>query len=151
MYPDFILRDLYVSARPQVVLFRECAPSLRPDFMVQRPDQKYIDIVELKTPQAKLVCGSENRPYMSHALVTAIAQLKEYKGWFDDAKNRQWFRSTYGLEGFAPYLTLVIGRQSAFPSEIVRRKVLDGQGVHVLTYDELLEMARLRYNKVRQL
>jgi len=144
MYPEFILNDLQVTAIPQVVLLSETHPTLRPDFVIQRSDSKLIDIVELKRPIRRLITGTDTRPSITRSFARAVAQLKEYKRWFQSERNQAWFRATYGLEGYEPTLTMIIGRSFAFRNEKVRRLAVEGLGVNVLTYDDLIEMKRRR-------
>ncbi|MEP2601965.1 MAG: Shedu anti-phage system protein SduA domain-containing protein [Paraglaciecola sp.] len=149
MYPDFILSDLHVSAKPQVILFNEFEKrSLKPDFVLQRADSSFIDIVEIKKPEVKLATGTEHRPSETRALAKSISQLKEYGDWFNDSRNRDAFRKKYGLDGFKPNLTLIIGRSSGFKNEMLRQKILQSSGVNIFTYDDLLKMSKVRANKI---
>jgi hypothetical protein len=144
MYPTFVLDDLHCSAIPQVILLKETGTHLRPDFLIQRTESKFIDIVEIKRPLKKLVSGTIERPFLTREFARALAQLKEYRDWFRNESNRIWFRRKYGLEGYEPALTLIIGRSLAFKSEVVRKKILEGSGVNIITYDDLVRIARRR-------
>lgn len=145
MYPDFILSDLHVSIAPQVVLYQENNDkSLRPDFILKRANSSFVDIVEIKRPIQKIVTGTNERPYPTRSLASAIAQLKEYGEWFRDKTNRSWFRKRYGLDGYEPSLTLIIGRSSGFINEEIKTRVISGSGVNIVTYDDLLTIAKNR-------
>lgn len=147
MYPDFILDDLHISSLPQVILYNESGPNLRPDFIVKRVEGCTVDIVEIKRPVRNLVSGRASRPKVAGQLADGISQLKEYSRWFRIPQNRDWFKGRYNLDGYEPKLTLIIGRNTGFRSHEVRSHVLEGHGVHIITYDELLEMSRIRKSR----
>lgn len=149
MYPSFILDDLHCSILPQLILLKETGGTLRPDFIVQRADSKYVDIVEIKRPIPKLVSGTFDRPILTREFAKAIAQLKEYRDWFRIQSHRKWFRRKYGLEGYEPALTLIIGRSTGFKNEIVRKQVLEGSNINVITYDELLLISKRRREAIK--
>ena len=144
IYPQFILDELHVEAFPQVVLFQDTAGILKPDFVVRRHESKYVDIVELKLPKALIVHGTPTRPSLSREVSKALAQLKEYREWFRDASNRRQFRQRYGLEGFEPRLTLVIGRRTSLLDEEVRRRAFPTDGLDIITYDDLVAVVKRR-------
>jgi len=65
--PWFLLGIEYKSLHSQLILTREDIGNLKPDFMLERVDNGFVDIVELKRPQEKLVVGDSNRRTFSHA------------------------------------------------------------------------------------
>lgn len=140
-YPDFILDELHTDVRPQIVLFQENGPALRPDFAVRRHRSAYVDLVELKKPTCKVVVGSGERPRLSVAALDAISQLKNYREWFRSPQNRRWFRDAYGLDGYEPRLTLIIGRRPPTANEEVWARAVAGAEANILTYDDIRNMA----------
>jgi len=143
-YPDFILDELHSDIRPQVMLFQEQGPTLRPDFAIRRHRSTFIDLVELKRPTCKVITGTSDRPRLSNDALDAIAQLKHYREWFRSAENRREFRKRYGLDGYEPRLTLVIGRRSPIANEEVWARALSGTEATIITYDDIVETARQR-------
>jgi Domain of unknown function (DUF4263) len=143
-YPEFIRGDLGASVSPQVILQSESGKRLRPDFIIKRADSTFVDILEIKRPIATLLSGTLERPTLAREVLMAVAQMREYGEWFNDPANRLRFRARYGIDGFEPKLSLVIGRRQAFPNDEVRARVTRGLGVNVLTYDDLVAMAKLR-------
>ena len=146
LYPSFILDDLHVKAVPHPILSNEKGRTLKPDFVVQKINSNNLDIIELKRPIKNLAIGSDTRPSFCSELKKGIAQLKEYREWFRDSQNRQRFYDKYKLDGFEPTLTLIIGRSSGFRNEEVRRRVSEGdnKSVNILTYDDIVTIAKQR-------
>jgi hypothetical protein len=97
----------------------------------------------LKRPHDPIFTGSPERPFPSYEVVRGIQQLKEYREWFRSGENRRWFRQRYGLEGFEPRLTMIIGRRALF-DPLVEARLFAGTDVTVLTYDDLSGAVRRR-------
>jgi hypothetical protein len=73
-----------------------------------------------------------------------VAQLMTYRDWFDDRRNRERFRSAYGLTAFRPRVVLVIGRRRSFYDDIERMRLesMLPSGVQLKTYDDIVARAR---------
>jgi hypothetical protein len=144
LYPDFILDDLHIKPIPQPILSNEDGRILKPDFIVQKVGSENLDIIEIKRPIKKVIFGDDNRPVFCNELKKGIAQLNDYKEWFNDSRNRKAFYDNYKLNGFNPTLTLIIGRNSGFRNENVRRRVTEGSNVNILTYDDIINISKQR-------
>lgn len=144
LYPDFILDNLHVNPISQPVLSNNNGKRLQPDFILQKINTNNLDIIELKRPIKNIVYGDNKRPRFCSELEKGIAQLKEYREWFQDKQNREMFNKKYKLEGFNPTLTLIIGRDSGFKNEEVRRRVCEGESINILTYDDIITMSKQR-------
>jgi hypothetical protein len=143
-YPEVILDELHIAAFPQVILFQDKGPNLKPDFILQRSSSKYIDILELKRPSDQIIVGSQTRPTFSHQVNKAISQLKEYREWFRSRDNRNYFLEKYGLEGFEPRLSLIIGRRNPPYNPETMARVQSVAECEIITYDDLLDVAKRR-------
>lgn len=143
--PDFLLGLEHRSLRSQVVLTREDRPDLRPDFMLERLDGGFADLLELKTPQERLAVGRNGRRTVSATLHSALAQLRTYRSYFDDVAHRSAFYTKYGLHAYKPRLFLIIGRSSGFSSPEERADIEDElRDAKLLTFDDILLRARRR-------
>jgi len=143
-HPEILQALGYATVRPHVCLYMENKDILIPDFILEIPGSRGFDILDLKLPSTKIIATS---PYlhMSSHLVKAIAQLRKYAKFFDNAKNRSVFIQQYGLEPFKPELTVVIGRTEEFRSKDDRLEIEEQMGnIHLLTYDDLIAYGRSR-------
>ncbi|MGH9962320.1 MAG: hypothetical protein ACREBC_35250 [Pyrinomonadaceae bacterium] len=68
--------------------------------------------------------------------------MQEYKSYFDDFANRKWFEGRYPLTCFKPQVAVVIGRGNFFSTDIERAKLQDKTNVKIVTYDDLITLAR---------
>jgi len=148
LYPDFILDDLHVNAISHPILSNSHGKTLKPDFIIQKINTNSLDIIELKRPINNIIHGDNERPRFCSELVKGIAQLKEYKEWFQDKQNREVFYKKYKLDGFNPTLTLIIGRNSGFKNEEVRRRVCEGESINILTYDDIVTISKQRRSRL---
>jgi hypothetical protein len=148
LYPDFILDDLHVKTIPHPILSNDNGRSLIPDFVVQKINSDNLDIIELKRPIKKIITGSDSRPGFCDNLRKGIDQLKEYQEWFRDKQNRKTFYDKYNLDGFNPTMTLIIGRSSGFRNEEVRRRATEGKSINILTYDDIVTIAKQRRSRL---
>jgi len=140
--PSFLLGHDYRHLHSKVLLEREDAGPLIPDFILQPFDNELCDLLELKLPGEPLVVGTENRKRFSGAVYTAAAQLRTYRDYFEDRSKRDGVFSRYGIKAYRPRLSVVIGR-SPVVDPIEYRKIAEGQtDVKVLTYDDLLRRAK---------
>jgi hypothetical protein len=125
-----------------VLLERDDAGPLIPDFILQPFDNELCDLLELKLPGEPLVVGTENRRRFSGAVHTAAAQLRTYRDYFEDRSKRDGVFSRYGIKAYRPRLSVVIGRSPTI-DPIEFRKIAEGQtDVKVMTYDDLLRRAK---------
>ena len=138
--PLFLQGIDYKSVIPHPVLEREPdVGNLVPDFLLQPLESQYSDILDLKLPTQKLFAGSENRIRLNQAVQDAIAQVREYRDYFEDPRKRKTVMDKYGMTAYRPSAAIVIGRQEqGLPDEKVRQ-VLDSlpSFTKLITYDQL--------------
>jgi anti-sigma B factor antagonist len=140
--PTFLLGEGYRELHSKVLLEREGSGPLIPDFILQPFDQELCDLLELKLPSEPLIVGTENRRRFSGAVHAAIAQLRTYRDYFDDRKNRERISSRYGVKVYRPRMSVVIGRLPTL-DPLEYRQIVDGQrDVQIVTYDDLLARAK---------
>jgi hypothetical protein len=144
-HPHLLAGTSYDRVVPHPVLTRDEDGPLIPDFMLEPIDQEFADIVELKRPGVQLVAGSKNRARISRHITEALAQVREYRAYFDDQARREAVMKKYGIQAYRPAAAIVIGRdpgQGQDPLQL-RRLWDDLPGfVKLLTYDALLRQIR---------
>ncbi len=134
----------YSGAYPHVLLSEEGKEDMVPDYLLELPLNGSFDIIDLKLPTARLSAGTRYKR-LSHELTKAVAQLRAYRGFFDNAQNRKWFVNRYGLEPFRPEVVVVMGRNSECASRDERRGIEEQLSpTRLLTYDDLIAYARSR-------
>lgn len=133
----------YGRVEPHPRLERLDQGVLIPDFMLEPKSGGLADILDLKKPKAKLVAGKADRLRPSAAISEAVAQLREYRAWFDDPAHREEFRDRYKMTAYKPSVVVVIGRDpTADPYELKRLWEDLPPKTTVLTYDDLLRRIR---------
>jgi hypothetical protein len=143
--PNFLGGLGYKNIYPQVVLHREEAEDLKPDFILEPCDTEYCDILELKLPTDQVIVGKPNRKRLAAVVTSAVAQLREYAAYFDEKKHRDFVFRKYGLQAYKPRLTLIIGRDVADLDDLeIRRSMTAYEGLEIMTYDGLLAHAKQR-------
>jgi len=146
-HQHFLTGVSYDKVVAQPVLERtEGEGNLRPDFLL-RPvgGGRYGDILDLKLPSEKLIVGAKDRRRLSAAIQEAIAQVREYRDYFEQPERRRRVEERYGLTAYRPTVAVVVGRTPELEEE-KRRQIYDDVPPHVrvITYDQLLlEMRRL--------
>ena len=143
-YPEFLMALGYCQAKPHLCLRPDELLSVSekkiftPDYILELPGNRGIDILDLKLPSANLLVRD---PYLriSHEITKAVAQLKTYEKYFEDKNNRKQFHDRYNLQAFKPELIVVIGRSSQFKN-IEERKIIESNmgGIKLFTYDDLI-------------
>jgi len=119
--------------------------SLIPDFFAELPNEGYFDIIDLKKPDEQLIVGTKNRRGLSAAVYSAVNQLRLYRDFFENPRQRKAFHERYGLNGWKPKIVVVIGRTPRGKSleEFItaKRSLFDAE---ILTYDDILDRAKRR-------
>ena len=148
-YPDFILNDNYKRAHPKIVLENRESQKLIPDFILEPYDEKRLcDVLELKHPFSKVYIMKKNRPRFSAAVTDAIAQLREYREFFEDEENRQIVLDKHGLHAFRPRLFVIIGRRGQI-APITRRRIEgDFSNFEIFTYDDIIIRMKEKLKKL---
>lgn len=143
--PNFLCADTYEAAYPHIVLQRQDAGPLIPDFALKPYNESALcDLLELKLPSAKLVVGPNNRKRLSARLIEACAQLREYRDYFELRRNREAVEEAYGLRFFRPRMVVLIGKRSQYLPHDLRKAESDLPHLTITTYDDLVERVRSR-------
>jgi hypothetical protein len=150
-HPEFLLSLNYKQLHPQLILYKDTGEKLIPDFFLERFNDNFVDILDLKLAHRVLTKFPKNRSGFCAALYEAINQLREYRNWFDDKHNRKQFYDLYGLRAYKPRVVVVIGRKHDYYSDVERwsieftRSRLEDdlpRYVNILTYDDIIDKAR---------
>lgn len=142
-HPHLLLRDGFARLIPHPVLSID-EGDLIPDFMLEPVGLDAANIVELKLPSERVVVGRGKRLKLAEGVMSAVAQVREYRAFFDDPTARSAFRDRYGVEAYRPHAAVLIGREPAGADPLQLRRIwteLPG-GVQVSTYDELVRKIR---------
>ena len=139
---------MYSKLHPQVIIHEDSGSRLIPDFFLEKIDSDFCDICDLKRPTVELIRNQKNRTRFRATVMEAVAQLDNYRDWFDDKSNRDAFHSRYGLKAFKPRVVMIIGRKDSYYDEIERIKIESRLPSHVdlKTYDDIVSKARLWRN-----
>lgn len=149
LHPKFLLGGRYSGIRPQFVLQHEDGGKLIPDFFLKPIGSEWWDILDLKLPKVPLFVGRRGRMRLSAEVRRSIAQMLEYREFFEDYRNREVIAAS-GIQCFRPSLILLIGMDHEGIDPLDVRRVLDRETtVSVKTYRELLaEAAARQYRRV---
>ena len=142
--PHLLAGTSYDRVVPHPILARDERGPLIPDFMLE-PRDGFADVLDLKLPGVNLVTGRRDRVHPTAHVSEAIAQVREYRAYFEDEAHRQAVRDRYGLKAYRPTVAILIGRdpgQARDPFEL--RRIWDELPRHVelMTYDQLLRRVR---------
>lgn len=152
-HPEFLTGLDYSQVHPQLVLFNESGSARIPDFMLEPLSSEFCDLLELKLPYEDMVrrLRKSRRARFKDFVDDSIAQLLEYRRYFEDLANRRAFHQRYGLQAYHPTMILVCGRRHHFKSDLERRELraLLPADLALWTYDDLLDRAR-NYQKFQQ-
>ncbi len=130
----------YAEVFPQVVLERDDEGALIPDFLLRPLDSRYADVLDLKLPTERLVVGPKDRKHLGAAVQSAIAQVREYRDYFERHDYRKRLREIYGITAYRPKCIVVIGRRPHDVQEEEVRRILDDvpSYLKIMTYEDLL-------------
>lgn len=141
-HQKFILGQHYRQAHPHLMLERDGNGPLIPDFLLQPYGTEYADLLEIKLPDAKLMVGSKNRKRLSGAVLDAAAQLREYRDYFDDERNRKEIKRRFGVTAYKPRMTVLIGRPVDLDHLTYQRARATAPDVEIITYNDLIKRAK---------
>lgn len=145
-YPNFLTGLDYKRVHPQLVLESNSMPNRIPDFFLEPLSTEFCDLLELKLPYQDIVrrTRSFTRVRFKDFIDEAIAQLIEYRRYFEDSINRNNFYNRYGLSAYNPNMILVVGRRHHFKSDIERSELqsLLPKDIKILTYDDVLDRSK---------
>lgn len=146
-HPGFLRQWDHRDVFPQVFLTREESGPLVPDFLLTNSEAQKATLVELKRamPRRPMVRRQRNRTRFADLVMEARAQLLDYRDWFEDAAHRDRLMELVGMEIYRPRLMVIVGRASDFVGGIDRQRLAARTSdVEIVTYDDILETARLR-------
>jgi hypothetical protein len=129
----------------QILLGYESELDGRPDFLLEDPDGLW-DILEIKRADVDLAKGRPPRRGLTEAVHQAIDQVRGYRDLVQDKQQLKWVRSRYGIDLIHPRLYVLIGRDASFLSRYEKKRLVgEVEDVRVITYDDLLTIARRRW------
>jgi hypothetical protein len=144
--PQFLLAlgGDYVKAYPQLVLEEDGGSMLIPDFFLERIDSRMADILDLKTPTQALKRTQRNRNRFRAVVMEGVAQLTNYRNWFESRANRDLFRARYGFGVYRPRVVLIIGRRQDYYTDLerIRTEAMLPEWFALRTYDDVVDAAR---------
>ena len=142
--PHLLAGTSYDRVVPHPILARDEKGPLIPDFMLE-PQDGFADVLDLKLPGVQLVTGRRDRLHQTAHVTEAIAQVREYRAYFEDPAHRQAVRDRYGIQAYRPVVAVVIGRDPGPGRDHMElRRIWDDLPAHVeiKTYDQLLRQVR---------
>lgn len=144
-HPHLLAGSSYDRVIPHPILARDQEGPLIPDFMLEPIDRGFADVLDLKLPRARVVMGRKDRIRPSSYVNEALAQVREYRAYFEDAAHRQTIRDRYGLDAYRPTVAIIIGRDPGpGRDKFELKRIWDELPGHVrlMTYDDLLQQVR---------
>jgi hypothetical protein len=111
----------YRKLVPHPVLERTGRNKLIPDFFLQPCGGELVDILDLKLPNKTLFTGTVDRLKLSEAVASALAQVREYKDYFENKENKARVLKQYGVTAYRPKVSVVIGLDERVLPEEKRR------------------------------
>ncbi len=142
----------YSSIHSQIILKEENGSDLIPDFFLEKIDSDFCDICDLKRPNAELRRLQKNRNRFKSSVYEAVAQLTNYRDYFEDSINRKNFSERYNIQSYRPKVVLIIGRQNSYYDDIEKIKIESQlpNWVDLKTYDNILNKAKFLNNLIGQ-
>jgi DNA polymerase III delta prime subunit len=151
-HPHFLKGLQYKEVVAQPILEREPEKegNLIPDFFLQPLGSQYADILDLKLPTENLIVGKKDRLHFSAAVQNAIAQVREYRDYFEVPQNRQKVLGKYGLTAYRPTAAIIIGRYPENISEEKLKQISEANPSYlkIITYDQLFLQMKQMLNLV---
>jgi Domain of unknown function (DUF4263) len=144
-HPHLLAGASYDKVIAHPVLARDQDGPLIPDFMLEPAGGGFADVMDLKLPRVRLVAGRNDRLRLTAHVAEAIAQVREYRAYFEDSAQRQAVQDRYGLQAYRPTAAVLIGRDPGpGPDKFELKRLLDELPGHVklITYDDLLRQVR---------
>jgi hypothetical protein len=152
-HPEFLYRNEFYRHwyEPRLQIPNEISndfldKALEPDFVLggKGPDDP-LCLVEIKLPDVALLVNDARQ--LSAKVIGGLAQLRKYKRYFADGSSASERKKILGTGYSFPRCMLLIGRlpsgnRALRSLERIREDELPG--VHLLTYDEVLNFQRSR-------
>ncbi len=149
-HPHFLVTAQLMQAIPHVRLEEQGGRLLIPDFVLKpivamKRDSKW-EVLDLKTPQVKLLAGKKQRFQFSHQVMKAITQLRDYGDYFKNPGNSETVSRILGHQLKHPKLAVLIGRLREDQVEALELAQSRDPDVRIVTYDEILENQKRFYD-----
>jgi hypothetical protein len=144
-HPHLLAGTSYDRVVPHPILARDQDGPLIPDFMLEPTEGGFSDVLDLKLPRVPVVAGKKDRVRYTAHVAEALAQVREYRSYFDDLASRQAVQDRYGLRAYRPTVAVVIGRDpSPGRDPLELKRLWDELPGHVklMTYDDVLRQVR---------
>lgn len=143
--PLFLTGLSYRSVRSKIVLERDEAGPLIPDFFLEPAHNRYWDILDIKKPDVPIMMLKKNRERFSSFVHEAVAQLRNYGLYFNEQSHRERIKQKYSIECYNPRLIVVIGSKYSIDERLLKDATLDLTRVEVKSFDELqMDVMRIR-------
>jgi hypothetical protein len=141
--PEFLFFGTkYRKIFPHITLKREGKSNLIPDFLLEHVTDGYCDILDIKLPDKKLLAGRDERRRFSYEVEDAIAQVSEYREYFNDPSNRENIEKTHGIKIYKPNILVLVGDSTNIDVEElirIRDRRKDGE---VITYSDIVRQMK---------
>lgn len=137
--PEFLCLATYRRLFSQIVLETTDGKKLVPDFFLERVIDNYCDILDIKLPQKQVLTGTEERRRFTVEVYEAIAQVREYKDYFDEARNREEVTRKFGLQVYKPNIKVLIGSTANVEKKELIKIRAQHPDIEVITYDDILK------------
>ncbi len=130
----------YAHAIPKPRLRLSERESIYPDFAAVTPESTW-EVVDLKLPFQPIIKEERHRNSFYSEIHNGIAQIRDYREYFDDAEHRRWFSEHHGFEiAKDPRGLLIVGGIRPLDFDKTERdRIIDDAGLTtILTYDDVL-------------
>ncbi len=110
---------------------------INPDLLVKREDGFY-DIYDLKTAvltRSSIVKGGRKRRRFIDYVEEGVAQLANYREYFEYPKNRELAKKKYGIEVNEPKLVLIVGNWENTDITEIKEACRRYKDVNIIDYD----------------
>jgi hypothetical protein len=138
MNPAFLCLATHWRLFPRVIMENTDGRKLIPDFLLERVTDNYCDILDIKLPQKRILTGVNARKRFTAAVYDAIAQVRDYREYFEDAGNREEVKRKYGLSVYKPNIMVLIGSDNYIEREELIKIRAQHMDIEIITYDDLL-------------
>ncbi len=153
-YHDLFFGNKYDTLSTQVWLdfpeFDIGNKERRLDIFMRNSISKDWDIYELKRSSVKLTKTKSDVPMFVSAVHDAMTQLRNYKRILNQDKVKREFEAK-GIKYYNPQFNLVIGKKPNIPDEKWNWLLSHHKDLNIITYDNLLEAAKIRLDALKLL
>lgn len=150
-YPTLLPIGPVAELISRPVLHGPKGDKFQPDILVRIEGSRYFDLIELKRSDLKAVeifsdaegGAPSKQPIYHKNIQRALTQIKEYDRVLQDSTVAQELQNILEAKVYFPRKFLICGTTTAFPNEIVRRKLAASHPeVTFLTWDEILAFGK---------